>query len=94
MDILIKPLISEKTVKLADELNQYTFVVKGSANKINVSKAISEKFSVKVENIRIINILGKQVVFGKERRKGRKSTVKKAIATLKEGDSIGIFKLQ
>lgn len=94
MGILIRPIISEKTVRLADELNQYTFAVRSTSGKIDIAKAISEKFSVKVENVRIINTLGKKVTFGKKRQTGRQSVTKKAIVTLKEGDSIEIFKLQ
>lgn len=94
MEILIKPIISEKTVKLADELNQYTFAVDSRAGKIDVAKAVAAKFSVTVENVRVVNTLGKKVTFGKKRQTGRQSVTKKAIVTLKEGDSIEIFKLQ
>ena len=94
MDIIIKPLISEKTIRLATELNQYTFVVNSRAGKISVAKSIAEKYSVKVENVRLLNVLGKKVTFGKSRQKGRRSTYKKALVTLKEGDSIEVFNLK
>ncbi len=94
MGILIRPIISEKTIRLADELNQYTFAVKSNAAKIEIAKAVAEKFSVKVENVRILNRLGKKVSFGKKRQTGMQSMIRKAIVTLKEGDSIEIFKLQ
>lgn len=94
MEALIKPIISEKTVRLADELNQYTFAVKPYAKKIGIAKAVATKFSVTVENVRVVNVLGKKVAFGKKRQTGRQTTTKKAIVTLKEGDSIEVFKLQ
>jgi len=94
MEILIKPIISEKTVRLADELNQYTFAVNSRAGKISIAQAVAAKFSVTVENVRVINTLGKKVSFGKKRQTGRQPATKKAIVTLKEGDSIEIFKLQ
>lgn len=94
MKVLIKPIISEKTVKLAEELNQYTFEVFRNVSKITVAEAIEKKFSVKVLKVRTVNVLGKKVSFGKKRQTGKRSDVKKAVVTLKEGDSIDIFKLQ
>lgn len=91
MDILIKPIITEKTIRLADELNQYTFLVKGHATKITVSEAISKKFDVGVESVRMINTLGKRVTFGRGRRPGKRSNYKKALVTLKSGDSLELF---
>ena len=87
MKVLIKPIISEKTVKLAEELNQYTFEVFRNVSKITVAEAIEKKFSVKVLKVRTVS-------FGKKRQTGKRSDVKKAVVTLKEGDSIDIFKLQ
>lgn len=94
MENIIKPLISEKTMRLADLLNQYTFIVSPKVGKIAIGKAIAEKYDVKVENVRLLNVLGKKVMFGKTRQKGRRSTYKKAIVTLKEGDSIEVFNIK
>jgi len=94
MENIVKPLISEKTMRLADELNQYTFIVNPKAGKIAIGKSITEKYGVKVENVRLLNVLGKKVMFGKNRQKGRRSTYKKAIVTLKEGDSIEVFNIK
>jgi large subunit ribosomal protein L23 len=94
MENIVKPLISEKTMRLADELNQYTFIVNPKAGKIAIGKSIAEKYSVKVENVRLLNVLGKKVMFGKTRQKGRRSTYKKAIVTLKKGDSIEVFNIK
>lgn len=94
MDVLKKPIITEKTMRLANELNQYTFAVSSNSTKIMVERAIAKKFDVQVENVRILNILGKRVTFGKKRLSGKKSNYKKAIVTLKEGQTIEVFSLK
>jgi large subunit ribosomal protein L23 len=91
---LIRPVITEKTIELAEKENQYTFVVEESANKYKIKDAIEEKFNVTVLKVRTINILGKKVNFGQKRIKGKKSDFKKAIVTLKSGDKIDIFNLK
>lgn len=94
MEVLIKPIITEKTMRLANELNQYTFVVASTSTKIMVEQAVAKKFDVTVENVRILNTLGKKVTFGKKRLTGRKSSYRKAIVTLKEGQTIEVFSLK
>lgn len=94
MEVLKKPIITEKTMRLANELNQYTFAVSSNSTKIMVEQAIAKKFDVQVENVRILNILGKRVTFGKKRLSGKKSNYKKAIVTLKEGQTIEVFSLK
>lgn len=92
--IILKPIISEKTMHLADEFNQYTFKVAMNTGKIEVAKAISAKFDVTVTKVRIINVLGKHVRFGKNRLPGRKQNTKKAIVTLKSGDKLSVFEIK
>ncbi len=94
MEVLIKPIITEKTMRLANELNQYSFIVSSKASKIAVRNAVREKFDVNVVNVKILNVLGKKVTFGKKRHEGRKSNFKKAIVALKEGQTIEIFNLK
>lgn len=91
--VLIRPIITEKTIADADERNQYTFLVAKAANKLEIAKAIADKFEVTVENVKTLNILGKHVSFGKKRIPGIRSTFKKAIVRLKSGDSIDIFNI-
>lgn len=79
---------------LADELNQYTFLVSDVATKHKVANAIAKKFDVKVESVRIINTLGKKVVFGRQRRAGKRSNFKKAIVTLDSKDNIELFNVK
>lgn len=92
--ILIKPIITEKTLKSVNELNKYTFLVNNKANKIEIAKEVATKFSVKVTGVKIVNVLGKDVKFGKSRESGTRSNYKKAIVTLKKGDKITVFDIK
>ncbi|MBN2016134.1 50S ribosomal protein L23 [Candidatus Dojkabacteria bacterium] len=93
-DILIRPVITEKSLKLVDEKNQYTFVVSSFSNKTDVKKAIEKKFKVNVLKVRIVSVEGGRVLWGKRRISGRKKDYKKAIVTLKSSDSIDLFKVK
>ena len=83
--VLVQPRISEKAGHLA-KLNKYVFKVKGSANKVEVKKAVETFYKVHVTQVNIIRNLGKTRNFGN--RKGETSGFKKAIVTLRKGDSI------
>ncbi|KXK26182.1 MAG: 50S ribosomal protein L23 [candidate division WS6 bacterium OLB20] len=69
-------------------------MVDSSAGKIEIGKAIADKFDVTVEGVRVINTLGKIVRFGRSRIQGQRSTQKKAVVTLKKGDTINIFEIK
>lgn len=86
--ILVKPLISEKAAALGGE-NKYVFLVNTDANKISVKKAIEEVYNVKPIAVNIINMEGKVVRRG--RVSGQRKDYKKAIITLKKGDSITVY---
>ena len=86
--ILVKPLISEKAAALGGE-NKYVFFVATDANKISVKKAIEEVYNVKPIAVNIINMEGKVVRRG--RVTGQRKDYKKAIITLKKGDSITVY---
>lgn len=58
-DILIRPLITERTTQLMAE-GKYVFVVAKAANKIEIAKAVAEIFKVKVEKVNTVNVLGKR----------------------------------
>lgn len=81
--------VTEKATELSANLNQYTFEVATGANKHTVAAAIEQVFDVKVARVNIIN---KKARIKQDRfrrgRPGRKSGFKKAVVTLKEGDSI------
>ncbi|MBV9856050.1 MAG: 50S ribosomal protein L23 [Streptosporangiaceae bacterium] len=87
-DILLRPVVSEKSYGLLDE-GKYTFIVAPGANKTQIRQAIEEVFRVKVTGV---NTLNRQ---GKRRRTrhgwGKRVDTKRAIVTLAEGDRIDIF---
>jgi len=87
-DIIIKPVISEKTTDLMTD-NKYTFIVETRANKVEIAKAIEKIFNVTVEKVNTLNIKGKKKRMG--RFVGKTSARKKAIITLKDGDKIEII---
>jgi large subunit ribosomal protein L23 len=87
-DVLLKPVISEKSYGLLDE-GKYTFIVRPDANKTQIKQAVEAVFRVKVTGV---NTLNRQ---GKRRRTrqgwGKRVDTKRAIVTLAEGDRIDIF---
>ena len=85
LDIIIAPIITEKTAGMEPE-SKYAFKVANSANKTEIKQAIEKKFNVKVEKINISNSHPKKKRVGKYT--GMTSKYKKAIVTLKKGDTI------
>ena len=83
--VLIQPRISEKAGHLV-KLNKYVFKVAIGANKVEVKKAVEGAYKVKVTQVNIVRNLGKHRNFGN--RSGRTQAFKKAIVTLRTGDSI------
>jgi len=87
-DLIRRPLVTEKSTTLQDLRNQYTFEVADKANKSEVRKAVETLFSVKVVKVNIVTVPGKaRRVFG---RPGMSPGWKKAIITLRKGDSIEV----
>ena len=87
--IIRRPLITEKGTELKNQANHYLFEVARDANKIEIKRAIESLFRVKVLRVRTISVQGKEKRVG--RYVGRTPNWKKAVATLKEGDSIEFF---
>ena len=87
-DIIIKPVVTEKSIGMMEN-NKYVFKVALKANKIEIKKAIEEIFKVKVVGVNTVRINGKMKRMG--RYEGKTSDYKKAIVQLAEGDSIEIF---
>ena len=87
-DILLRPVVSEKTYGLLDE-GKYTFVVAPEANKTQIKQAVEEVFRVKVTGVNTLNRQGKRrrTRFGW----GKRVDTKRAIVTLADGDRIDIF---
>jgi large subunit ribosomal protein L23 len=90
--ILIRPLLTEKITSLMEKKNQYGFIVDFTANKIEIKKAVEEKFSVKVTTVNTIKHKGKvkAQMTKKGRFVGRTPKYKKAIITLVDGQKIDI----
>lgn len=86
--ILVKPLITEKAAYLKTE-NKYLFQVSKNATKNEIKKAIFHVYGMWPENINIVILKGKKVRYGKNT--GTTKDKKKAIVTLKKGDSIEIY---
>ena len=93
MEIILKPIITEKATNDSELRNRYTFVVSRFVNKIQIKKAIQEKYSVTVEKVRT-------QIYGPERstkytKKGIQNTksniIKKAIVQLADGDTIDFY---
>ena len=87
-DVLIKPLVSEKSISLMEQ-NKYPFEVNREANKIEIKYAVQELFKVTVTNVTTMNVKGKMKRMGKY--VGKRPDRKKAIVTLKPGDKIEVF---
>ena len=87
--IVLRALMTEKGARLREERNTYLFKVSPSANKIEIRSAINEIFNVEVIEVRTTNVQGKFKRLG--RSAGRRSAWKKAVVTLKEGQTIDLF---
>jgi large subunit ribosomal protein L23 len=93
MEILIKPVVSEKMTDQSEKLNRYGFVVNHAANKIQIKKAIEKNYGVTVESINTM------IYAGKSKSKftkaglitGRTNKFKKAIITVADGDVIDFY---
>jgi len=87
-DVLLKPVISEKSYRLADD-GKYTFLVAPSANKTQIRQAVEDVFTVRVKGVNTSNRQGKRrrTRFGW----GKRPDTKRAIVTLAEGDRIDLF---
>jgi large subunit ribosomal protein L23 len=90
-DILIRPLLTEKSNTLKDNLNQVCFKVRMDANKIEIGRAVEQTLKVKVASVNV------QIMDGKRKRLGAKSGKrpdwKKAIVTLKPGEKLELFEV-
>ena len=87
--ILKRPLLSEKSTAAQDKLNQVAFEVDQDANKLQIKQAVEKRFSVKVTKVRTMHFLGKLKRTG--RFEGRRSSWKKAVVTLAQGQKIEFF---
>ena len=87
-EILLSPIINEKSSML-QESNKYVFKVHLGSNKIEIKRAVEEIFDVVVENVNVMKVKGKNKMYG--RNKTLTPSWKKAVVTLKLGDSISLY---
>ena len=93
MDILIKPIVTEKMTEQGEKLNRYGFIVRKEADKIQIKKAIEDLYNVSVASV-------KTMVYGGKNKSrftkagvisGKTAAYKKAVITLAEGDAIDFY---
>jgi len=89
-NVLVKPLLTEKTSQVTETFNRYAFVVNVKANKHQIKNAVEKYFDVKVVNVRTSVLPGKTKRAGKGMKKS--SSSKKAYVQLQDGQKIEFFK--
>jgi large subunit ribosomal protein L23 len=92
-EILMRPILTEKMLKQQETQGKYAFKVNKKANKLVIKQAIQARFDVTVEDVNIVNVKGKSKQMNTRRgiTRGKRSDWKKAIVTLREGDSINFI---
>ncbi len=93
MEILIRPIITEKMTKLGETLNRYGFIVDKRANKLQIKNAVQKMYDVKVEAVNTMRYGGKtKTRYTKTGvQRGKTASFKKAIVTLAEGEIIDFY---
>lgn len=91
-DVLVRPVITEKTNEMGADLRQYTFEVDIRANKVQIKEAVEVIFDVTVEKVATMVVPAKRGTRGR-RTYQRKKAWKKAIVTLAPGQNIDVFNL-
>lgn len=84
--ILLGPHVSEKSTRIADKQQQFTFKVRRDAAKPDIKRAVEKLFQVEVESVQVVNLLGKAKQSGKIR--GRRQDTRRAYVRLKPGFDI------
>lgn len=93
MQIIIRPVLTEKMTAQGEKLNRFAFIVDRRANKLQIRKAVEDIYGVVVTDVNTINYMGKE----KSRYtkagllEGRSNHFKKAVVTLKDGDTIDFY---
>ena len=88
-DIVLRPIVTEKSSLAKETNNQYVFEVARDANKIEIAKAVERLFKVKVLAVRVMNMEGKKRRLGKH--SGKRSDWRKAIVKIGPKDKISFF---
>ena len=88
-EVLIRPIVTEKSMMLSETDNIYVFEVGERVNKIQIRQAVESLFGVRVQTVRTLIVRGKSKSFG--RFYGKRSNWKKAYVKLAEGDTLDFF---
>lgn len=88
-DVLVAPIVTEKTMKMQQESNKITLKVKNTANKAQIKLAVEQIFNVKVVDVKIINVLPRAKRVG--RYEGKVSGYKKAIISISPEDKVNMY---
>jgi large subunit ribosomal protein L23 len=91
LDVIIEPVLTEKSMQLMQEQNKVTLKVRPTANKVEVKIAFERIFGVKVEDVNISNVRSTKTTRG-GRYQGTIPGYKKAIVTVAEGEALDLFK--
>ena len=88
-DVIISPVVSEKSYDLVEDLNTYTFIVDKRATKTEIKQAVADVFGVRVLSVNTMNRSGKRKRTGYV--VGRRASTKRALVKLPPGQSIDLF---
>lgn len=93
MEIIIKPIITEKMTSLGEKFNRYGFIVVKTANKTEIKNAVEQMYGVKVDKVNTQQYVGKVKTRNTTRGLaiGRVNRSKKAVVTLKQGEVIDFY---
>lgn len=93
MNVLQKPIISEKMTRISESIQQYGFIVNARANKLQIREAVEKFYDVKVASVNTMRFAGKNRMRYTQTgfTAGKTRAYKKAIVTLKEGNTIDFF---
>ncbi len=91
--VLIRPILTEKMLKMQETHGKYAFIVNGASNKIEIKNAVERKFEVDVDSVHTVFVKGKSKQMNTRRgiTRGKRPDWKKAIVTLKEDQTIDFF---
>jgi large subunit ribosomal protein L23 len=93
MNILLKPIVTEKMTQQGDKFNRYGFIVEKNANKLQIRKAVEELYGVTVDSVNTMRYGGKIKTRNTKSGLlvGKTNAVKKAVVTLAEGNKIDFY---
>ena len=98
VDVLVRPVVTEKTTGQTEERNVYTFIVNRDANKHEIARAVEKRWDVTVRDVRTMRYSGKakRSILGRIHKNwslGRRPSFKKAVVQLAEGDHIEFYEV-